>query len=795
MSVTDFLRWVYGFMEHPWVLLLVIPAFLLIVWLLRRDFIAMKEDVQTRKQRKRLQRIMLLTRTVMVLLVLVALASPYIQSEKIIDGDPFVQVLVDNSTSMSVFEDVSGELVAALKNKVNTEVKSVGSGTVSNIGDAVLNNLQPHSSIVLLSDGSANAGADLGEVALFASKLNASVNAISLSEARNDASVQVFGPSKLLEDSEGTFTVLINRVSGVKSVNLKVTLDGETVVDESTSKNSFQFTRQLSQGTHRITARIDSPDFFPNNNVFFKTVKVVPKPKVLYYGKQGSPLEQLLKQVYVVESVTSLPSALSPYYALVVNDVAAGQLDPVSDVLNDFVADGNGMVVFGGENAYERGEYRNSVFETLLPVQVGAPEKEEGDVLVAIVIDISGSQGAAFGRFESTADFSKAATIDILRNVKVDTRVAILAFNTQAYLLSEPSPAFSKKGIEDVIARLKWGGGTNIAAGLLKATGVLGSFTGSKNIVLLSDGKTQGKASATEAAKFAYNNGIKIYTVGVGPTTDEEFMMSIADITNGIYFRATEETKLRLIFGDADEQEAESGLMELVVLNDNHFITARFEPSATLYGFNQVSPKNAGRMLATTSTGEPILTVWRLGLGRVAAFSTDDGSKWAGSLLGEANSQVITRTMNWAIGDPERKSASFIDVTDTRINEPADVTVRSSTPPTAEGVAFYKIDEDTYSGSILPESTGFQEVAGAPFAVNYEREFGDLGVSDELGNIVASTGGKIFDVDDVDGMVKQAKSRARRVINSRDYIRAPFIVLAIIIFLLEIFIRRIMRRS
>ena len=782
-------------MEYPWVLLFVLILIPLIFWLLHHEFIIMKEEPSVKVQKRRVRKFLHFTRTALVILLLIALASPFVQREKTIEGDPFIQLLVDNSTSMAVFEDISQQLAERLQKKLNTEVKVVGTSTVSNMGDSVLSSLQPFGSVLLLSDGNVNSGADLGDVALYASKINATINAIKLAPIKNDAGVQVLGPSKTLENSDNTFTVFVNHVGQSAPVPLKVMLDDEVVYDQILNDNVYQFTRQLAKGAHRITASINVQDFFPDNNVFYKSVKVVPQPKVLLYTEKASPLEILLKQLYQVDLSANLPQNLQDYYAIVVDDVKAQTLDPVSDVINDFVADGNGLVVFGGENSFDRGNYRNSVFETLLPVMVGAPEKKPGDVLMAIVIDISGSQGAPFGRFASTADFSKSATVDILHNVKLDTRVAIVAFNTQAYLLSEPSPVFSKQGVEDLIGRLKWGGGTNIGAGVMKAVSVLSQFSGSKNLVLLSDGKTQNAAIAYESAKLAANNGIKIYTVGVGPTTDEQIMMDIAEMTNGIYFRATEESRLKILFGDVDEQEAKSGQMELVILNKNHFITENFEPNATLYGFNQVSPKGAARLLATTSTGEPVLTVWRLGLGRVGAFSVDDGTKWAGSLLGKPNSRLIARTMNWAIGDPERKSVSFVDARDTRLNEPAEISVKSSVPPEAPNVVFYKIDEDTYSGSVIPSQLGFQSVAGALFAVNYETEFEGLGLNSELEKIAGSTGGRVFMPDDIDGIVEHAKTKAKRVINSRDYVRWPFISLAIILFLLEIFIRRIVRKE
>lgn len=795
-AVTDALRFAYQIMEHPYALLLIIPLIILLFFILRHTFVDIKEDRAVKAQKRRARKMMYFTRGLIIILLCIALASPYVQEEKIIDGDPFIQLLVDNSTSMELFEDVSSQLAAALERKTNTEVKIIGTATTSNIGDSVLNNLQPHTSTLLLSDGNANAGASLGDVALFASKLNATVNAIKLNPVNDDAGVIIYGPSKTLENSETSFAVFINRVGNIKSVHLKVMLDGEVLYDQSTTEPAVEFTKQLTKGTHRITATITAKDHFSENNQYYKTIRVVPQPKVLLLTEKQSPLETFLKQLFVVDTVSTLPANVKDYYAIVTNDIPAASIDPATDVINDFVADGNGLVAFGGENSYDLGDYQNSIFETLLPVLVGTPEKKEGDVLIAILIDISGSQGAAFGRFTSTADFSKSATLDILRNLKPETRAAIIAFNTQAYLLSEPSPVFAKQDVENVIARLKWGGGTNIAAGLLKATSVLNSYSGSKNIVILSDGKTQAKAQAIEASKHAANSGIKIYTVGVGPTTDEEFMIDVAEITNGIYFRATDESRLKILFGPVDEQESQQGKLELVVLNKNHFITAGFEPkSATIHGFNQVSPKGAGRLLATTTSGEPLLTVWRLGLGRVAAVSTDDGAKWAGSLLGEANSKLLGRTMNWAIGDPERKSQSFIDAKDTTLSEPAEITIRSNKVPDAKDVVFYKIDEDTYSGSVIPEKTGFQEVAGAVFAVNYETEYSNLGESKELKNIVGSTGGRIFAPDQIDAMVTQAKTRARRIVNDRTYYRWPFVLLAAALFILEIFIRRIMRRD
>lgn len=794
--ITDILRFAYQYLEHPWILLGIFLLIPLTYIILKKDFLKLKEEPEVIKQKKKLRKIMLFTRTIIFACILIALASPYVQTDKTIKGDPFIQFIEDNSTSMALYRPETDNIVHQLRSHLNTEVKQAGSADTSNIGDAILSRLKPHSSVLVYTDGNANAGAELGDVALFAKKLNASISFIKPTLEHKDIGISIIGPSKTMEGSENTFYVQINRVDFPNPVPVSVEIDGENVYSETTAESVIPITRKLQKGTHKITATISATDHFPQNNIFYKTVRVVPQPKLLFLSEKSSPMLRLLEELYVVDNAGTLPQNLDEYYGVVINDIPANTLDTHTDNLNDYIAEGNGMIVFGGENSYEQGGYKDSLFETLLPIKVGSQEKKEGDIVIAVVIDVSGSTGSPFGRFKSTADFSKAATIGIIRGLRPDTRLSVIAFNSKAYLISEPSMVFEKRGIENTIARLKWGGSTATSAGLLKALSTIADFPGSKNIVLLSDGRPQNEAAALEAAKFAANMGTKIYTVGVGPTTNEQHMMDIAEISNGIYFRATEETKLNIIFGPVDEQAAQGSTIELAVLNANHFITAGWEPQhATVHGFNQAVPKSAGRLLITTTTADPILTTWRLGLGRVAALSTDDGGQWASSLLRAPNSELISRTVNWAIGDPERKSQSYIDAKDTRIREPTEIIIRAQTIPEAEGVTFYKVDEDLYSGTIIPQQTGYLQVAQATFAANYPYEYGDLGFSEELSTIAASTGGTIFQPNQIDAMVKFAETKANRSISSREYYRWPFIIIALSLFLLEIFIRRIVRKE
>ncbi len=778
----------YTYLENPYVLLLIIPIIIILYFILRRDFVKMKQDPDVVKKKKKLQWIMWLTRSLMALLILVAIASPFYDTEKKIEGDPYIKILIDNSSSMQLYQSVGYELAQRLEKKLPVEVYSFASAEHSDVGDAILANLKPRDSVILISDGNANVGSSLGDVGLFAAQLNSTVNAVELNIIHDDAGVMVFGPAKTQEGVPNTFTVLVSEVGNPK-YELEVTLDGQLVrLDENN-----QFVDKLNYGYHKIIAKLITNDHFAQNNVFYKTVKVVPKPKIFYLTEKVSPMHALLSQMYIVQSGSTLPSSLDDYYALAVNNIPAPQLDPVSDIITDFVAEGNGMVVLGGQNSFDKGDYRTSVFESILPVFVGAPGKKEGEINIILVLDISGSTSAAFGD-SKTVDVEKALAIGVLNDLSLHDRLGIVAFNTEAYLVSEPSYVYEKQGLEDRLARLSDGGGTFITAGLMKAIALLERLQGSKNIILISDGKTQGEGAVRDSARLAHNQGIKIYTVGVGPTTNEQVMQDIAAIANGIYFRATDSSRLKLLFGDVEEQDI-GDTMAVIVLNPNHFITANYYPESAIHGFNNVVPKTSARLLLTTTTGEPVLTVWRMGLGRIAVLSTDDGSEWNGEMLSSKNSKVVSRTFNWVIGDPDRKSKEFVDVRDTRVFETTDLIVRSETPPKAEGYSFYKTDEDIYSSAITPLKSGFSEVLGATFAVNAPSEYENLGFSDELEGVVFNTGGKVFDKDDIDGMVDHTITRSRREVITKENFRWPFVMAVVILFLIEIFIRRIIKQE
>jgi len=130
--------------------------------------------------------------------------------------------------------------------------------------------------------------------------------------------------------------------------------------------------------------------------------------------------------------------------------------------------------------------------------------------------------------------------------------------------------------------------GTAIGMGLANAVNRLKeSDAKSKVVILLTDGEnTAGSIPPITAAEIAATFGVKVYTIGVGTkgmapmpvpdmfgriryqrmevNIDEESLEQIADITNGSYFRATDNQSLQEIYDEID-------VMEKTIIEETQF--------------------------------------------------------------------------------------------------------------------------------------------------------------------------------------------------------------------------------
>ncbi len=808
--------------------------------LLLYDFVNLPLSPDERRRQRRTRCWIFLSRLLIITMLVIALAHPYIERTKAVKGNPRVTLLVDTSASMAVLDTKFADGLADLLGRhVPTTVRPAGTNLTSDIGSAALRNLEPGGYLLLLTDGNVNEGAALEDVAFYASTLNATVSSIDLTATASDAGILLLGPSKVVADSDATFNVIVTATAPDATANLKVLVDGSVVLDKRVSPGTYSFTKQFSTGDHRIEAALDGGDAVSANDRFFKAVHVLPKPRILLVSVKNSPLELLLRDLYDVDKRPNLPADLSPYYAVVVDDAPIESLRNTK-VLHDYLIDetdgyyGGGLVLFGGMDSFDRGAYSGSALEPLLPVKVGKGERKKGNANLVFLVDVSGSTAKTkyvvqdgrtvqVNESLSTLDVIKAQVVNAVGQLKLENKVSVIVFGVP--------PDVSLEGVEDRIAdtvkiiekldflynnrqeiltkvpRIVGGGPTAADVAFRGAVEMLKNAEGDKNVILMTDGRYSAGLGAESPMKkqlltLASNAhklyGVNFMTIGTGTTStdfskkvDETFLKELAKAGDGTYDRATQLNSLLVKWGDPKAKNFGEEFV-LVPLSLTHFITRDLEPTAVLNAYSEVVPKDTAELLIAADSGQPALTVWRYGNGRVATWTVFAGNN-LGQLLNGENSLLLSRTVNWAIGDPQRKQPYFVDIPDTRMNEQGFVTVKSDAPVTSDTLVFVK-DGSVYTARFDPSSEGFAQLLGLTYAINRPSELDRTGMNPFLAELVTTTGGKVFKPSESDAMIEHIKEVSKRVTVTKQDAAMPFLIAALALLLLEFALRRITDR-
>jgi len=797
--------------RHAYLIWAIIPVTIILIIFMKLNFIKFtnKEDKKEYQSKVKLRRILIaLSRIFIFALLLVAISSPHIIKQTMVQGDTSLLILADNTTSFEVFDkNIPLDLAKSLEGGLPVNLRAIGTSLKSNIGDGILNNIQGNDNILVVTDGNNNKGKSLIDMVEFASSINSTIHTVDISPTKTDIGVSILGTPEQIVDADDNYDVIVNNIGNEVAYHILIMVDDTVYLDQDMSGSQTIRIKKAFSGVdfHTITAEITNPseDLYPQNNAYYKTIKIYSRPSVLFVSNsENTPLFRALNKIYDLTTTSEIPSDLSNYLSIILNDIPASILQPKIDQLTDYISNGNGIIFIGGENSYER-SYKGTLVETLLPVTSGAGEDSE-DSDVNIVIAIDRSQGTA-----GHLPLMKSQAISVIESLDESHNVGVIAFSApggvsaQHGVISDISPLSEHKNTTIWrISRLTLDGQSPFDYGLNEAFKMLRNEPGSRNIIFISDGQTTNEAlrqKTRDKAIEVASMGTKIYTVGAGTdsstggvvssTRDDQFLSQLALFGNGMYFPINVKNKLNVLFGES--QEDKEFLNSLVLLDTYHFITRQFSIDATVTGYNFVIPKPSARLLVSTNKKIPILTVWRFGLGRIAAFSTDDGSKWSGDLLKRNTSELITRTVNWAIGDLTRKSLYDVSILDTTINEPSEIIITSIEPPISETFDFRKEDVNKYVSEFSSEQTGIYDVMDGKIAINYYKEYMNLGVNPSFIRSIENTGGKIFNLDDTENILNTIKTQSKKPevkIVSYSWI---FALLALLLLLFEIIIRRL----
>jgi hypothetical protein len=234
-------------------------------------------------------------------------------------------------------------------------------------------------------------------------------------------------------------------------------------------------------------------------------------------------------------------------------------------------------------------------------------------------------------RIELAKDAAKA-TVEILQRYD---KVGVTAFDDGVQSLVRMQSASNRVRILSDIAKLRASGGTNIPVALLHAYEQLAITPAKlKHIILLTDGHSDSGNIFSEILPAARIEGITITSVAVGGQSDTTLLRRIAEGGGGRYYYTNDPYNVPRIFTKETSTVARSAMVE-----------EPFRPSITkraqvldgipwssapyLLGYVSTKKKPEAELLMASDNGEPILARWRLGLGKVVAFTSDLKNRWA----------------------------------------------------------------------------------------------------------------------------------------------------------------------
>jgi Ca-activated chloride channel homolog len=228
------------------------------------------------------------------------------------------------------------------------------------------------------------------------------------------------------------------------------------------------------------------------------------------------------------------------------------------------------------------------------PQAVVSLPREEGTVILAF--DVSASMGAT-DLAPTRIAAAKVAAKDFVSRQPSGVTIGVVAFSDSGISVQQPTE--DQATVDSAIDRLTPQRGTSLANGILASLKVIAiaeagpygnDYYTNKSpapsptptptpvpagthapavIVLLTDGENNERPDPLAAAQTAADQGIRIYTVGIGSAAgtnlsingfqvftqlDEAALQQISAITGGTYYNATDAQQLRSVYDNLDTQ-------------------------------------------------------------------------------------------------------------------------------------------------------------------------------------------------------------------------------------------------
>jgi uncharacterized membrane protein len=533
---------------------------------------------------------------------------------------------------------------AARIDREQTDIQAALQAALAQIGEG------RQGKLLLLSDGNENRGNSTRIVPLLrAQGAQVWTFPVSLARGRNEVFLSDLTLPRQVDGGEA-FEVAA-KIESLRGAAARVKLlrdgilAGERELQLKAGVNEINFRDSLRErGSHSYELLVESgDDTLAENNLLQGVVEVKGAPRILLLSAQSESqrfaARALRAQGFTVvesapESSTLALADIASYDLLILDNVPAFQLTHAKmENIEKYVRDlGGGLLVIGGSQSYGAGGYFRTPLERILPVEMRPPARLDlPHVALLFVLDKSGSMGA--GPEGSTKlDLAKAAAIAAADIMNPTDQIGILAFDA-AWDWALPFRSVGKgEWINDKLAALQSDGGTDMYKAMVEARrAMMGKEAAIKHVIVLSDGLTD-KADFQSLVQQMAGAGVTVSTVSVGNDADVKLMAEIAREGRGRGYVALDPQTIPQIF------TTETLLISRDLLIEKTVAPRVVAPVGPLRGIAQGSlpplrgyvltyPKQRAELLMAAGE-DPLLVVWRHGLGRVTAFTSDLSGRW-----------------------------------------------------------------------------------------------------------------------------------------------------------------------
>ena len=284
------------------------------------------------------------------------------------------------------------------------------------------------------------------------------------------------------------------------------------------------------------------------------------------------------------------------------------------------------------------------------------PEQKKRSLSIVLAVDKSGSMAAASGRY-AKMDLAKEAAVSVIELLKDKDQVGVVAFDAEAEEIIGLGKVSSKGELENRIAGIQVGGGTNAYPALSMAHKWLkNADTQLKHVVLVSDGKSQQTDELYSLAGDMSKDKITVSTIAIGTDADKGTMRDIADLGLGRYHETDDAGELPRIL--VKEAFAAARLIVErdfypVMSGDSEMLKGIEQSLPLLRGYIGTSPKEGVLVPIMSDSGDPILAAWQYGLGRTLAFTSEIKPRWAAEWLKwDEFSKFWSQVIGWSLAIP-----------------------------------------------------------------------------------------------------------------------------------------------